>query len=98
MPVQYREFEVGDEVYVVDNPYEYCPFDWVDTMDKYCGEKTRIINKKYSADRETYFYHIDADKGAHAWCGNCLLKVEEYEPFDIDDDAINTILNVNPDD
>lgn len=75
--VQYREFNVGDVVYVVDKPYTKCPFHWAPRMSKHCGAQAVIKSKRYVESAETYCYTIDLDDGDCWWCGNCFQPIED---------------------
>ena len=88
MPVIYNEFEIGDEVVIVDEPYDNCPFGWVGAMDCHCSEETVILSKTWSCSENTYKYEIEADNGFCWWCGNCFKSKErdtEFEAVDRND-------------
>ena len=74
---EYNEFEVGERVRVVSEPYLRCPFSWVSEMDNYCGENVTIVDKRFDGYRNTNAYRIDADDTDFVWCGNCFEPIEE---------------------
>lgn len=74
--MEFREFNVGDVVIVVNEPYKNCPFSWADQMTSMCGATVTIKEKRYVDRYNTYRYRIQEDDGDFAWCGNCFL------PFD----------------
>ncbi len=81
---EFREFFVGDKVRVVDEPYEDCPFTWVDGMTTMCGEIVTITSKDPA--RGTYAYKIDGSRWT--WCGNCFVPLEPEEDLpEIADDS-----------
>lgn len=81
-----NEFNVGDIVRVVDEPYTKCPFSWVKGMSKYLGTVVTIRSKKWSPVRKTYKYFINEDDGCFAWCANCFTS-NCYDDFEIEDNA-----------
>ncbi len=54
MGIIYNEFNVGDTVQVVDEPYTACPFFWVSGMNRYLGETVVIRRKAWSPSAKTY--------------------------------------------
>lgn len=90
----YKEWNVGDVVRVVDEPYRECPFSWVDTMDEYCSREAMIRSKSFSTGYNTFRYEIDLDYGTHSWCGNCFeTDVEEDEAdFEVSEDDFEKLL------
>lgn len=83
--ILYNEWNIGDKVTVVDEPYEDCPFSWIDTMDEFCSRDAVIVDKQFSDNFGTYYYIINIDDRFHSWCGNCF-KVEEEAEFDVAED------------
>lgn len=82
---EFREFFVGDEVRVVDEPYEDCPFTWVNDMTKMCGKIVTITNKEMASGKGTYLYNIEGS--GWNWCGNCFVPLEPEEDLpEIEDD------------
>lgn len=55
---EYREFNVGDRVMVVSEPYRACPFSWVTGMTEMCGKPVTIDSKRYSPGPNTYVYTV----------------------------------------
>lgn len=80
--MQYNEFDIGDIATIVDAPYDDCPFSWVETMDAYMSKQAVIVSKDWSAEYDTWGYHIDLDYRDHLWCGNCFMA-KEYRNFDV---------------
>lgn len=74
--MEFREFNVGDVVTVVNEPYEDCPFTWVDQMTNMCGRMATITGKCYSEQYGTYRYNIKEDDGSCFWCGNCFFLLD----------------------
>lgn len=71
--MEFREFNIGDVVTVVNEPYKGCPFTWVDPMTSMCGETVIITKKRYIDQYNTYCYSIQEDDGNFSWCGNCFF-------------------------
>lgn len=78
----YNEFEVGDEVQIVTEPYSDCPFAWAPLMNDYLGKTAVILQKCWSENKNTFWYHIDKDNERFIWCGNCFYPktVRDFEP------------------
>lgn len=89
MSVVCNEFEVGDVVQVVSEPYEKCPFGWVDTMSPLCGQTVEISNKWWNEGYRTYVYKLKEDKFGHSWCGNCLTTIEPDFDAATDDEILS---------
>lgn len=79
--MEFREFNVGDVVTVVNEPYEDCPFSWTTEMTRMCGAEVTIISKEYDKLYGTYAYRIRECR--FAWCGNCFMPIE----YDIGNDV-----------
>lgn len=73
------KFKKGDIVRVVDEPYESCPFDWIDVMDECCGKTAAITSVSWAAGYATYAYGIDIDEYDCSWCENCFVEDSEIE-------------------
>lgn len=67
---------MGDVVTVVSEPYNDCPFTWVDLMTSMCGDTVTIVRKEYSEQYKTYRYRIQEDDENFIWCGNCFLPLD----------------------
>ncbi|WP_196033100.1 hypothetical protein [Flavonifractor plautii] len=85
-----NEFEVGDIVTIVDEPYFDCPFIWVSPMDEYLGAKTIIVKKDWSEEKGVYRYRIDIDNRNHVWCGNCFRAEPDFDVAE-DSDIIDLL-------
>ena len=70
------DFQVGDKVFVVDEPYKECPFVWVPLMSEMCGKEVTIASVQWAPDRNIYAYRIDEDSRSCAWCINCFREAE----------------------
>lgn len=81
------EFEVGDMVRIVSEPYTDCPFEWLDVMDEYTGMLATIVSKRWGFSFETYAYEIDIDGRRYNWCKNCFLSPhdDEFEAASIEE-------------
>lgn len=72
------KFHVGDYVRVVDEPYDDCPFTWIDEMDIFCGREVLITGVGWSNNYNTYYYEIeDCDC---EWCANCFYEIADTIP------------------
>lgn len=91
-----NEFNIGDEVVVVDHPNYDCPFSWVEKMDQYCGKEVHIVGKKWNPEYQTFRYEIDADNGRFYWCGDCFHE-GVFGIKDISDEEFANILHMSPD-
>lgn len=88
---EYREFNVGDRVVVVSEPYYDCPFTWVTEMSEMCGKPVTISYKEYSERHDTYFYKL-LESRWH-WCGNCFVGAgTEEELPEIEDESFLSII------
>lgn len=89
---EYREFNVGDKVRVVNEPYEDCPFAWVSDMDEMCGELVTISYKGHSAQHNTYYYKVS--EAEWTWCGNCFVAPEDIEEDfpEIEDESFLSVI------
>lgn len=67
------EFQVGEVVRVVDEPYKDCPFSWVNNMDEWCGRRVEILDRHWSSWYDCYAYEIERE---YCWsfCGNCFVR------------------------
>ena len=70
-------FKVGDKVYVVDEPYWQCPFNWVDEMTELCGQEVTITQVVWSSSKKEYLYRVAESRIRLAWCRNCFTQFEE---------------------
>lgn len=68
-----NEFQIGDTVVVVDEPYEACPFTWASGMDQFLSRTAIITEKFYSDHRNTFAYNINIDPYGYLWCKNCFV-------------------------
>ncbi len=71
-----REFNVGDHVTIVDEPYMGCPADWTPGMSNYCSKDVVIKEKIPDYFRGAYCYKIDADNCQHNWYAECFKQVD----------------------
>ncbi len=93
--VMEREFNIGDRVTIVDEPYKGCPFIWASDMDKYCSKDTVIVGKNWDYPEEAYYYEITADKGQYNWCAGCF-KQNDDQDFEIaSDEEMLEMLGIN---
>lgn len=78
-------YSVGDIVRVVDEPYESCPFDWIESMDDYCGCTATIVDVQWNRAFRTWAYSIDIDESGCSWCEDCFATDynEDIEESDI---------------
>ena len=77
------EFEISEEIVIVSEPYENCPFVWVSGMTRHCGKTTKIMSKYFNERYNAYSYRIEADHGEYLWCGNCFEQItQEFDPAD----------------
>lgn len=84
------EYEVGDLVRVVDEPYWQCPFNWVDDMTRCCGKTFKISGKFFDEERG-FYYHLDGV--GWNWCESCLRPAyQDPEIPDISDEVLGDIL------
>ena len=78
-------FSEGDTVRIVDEPYEYCPFLWVEEMSDWCGEEVTIGSVEWDEARKAHRYYINEDDGDFSWCENCFVHEEiELPESDVD--------------
>lgn len=78
-------YQVGDVVQVVDEPYDACPFKWIDDMDEYCGHVAVITRVRWNEALDTWAYYLDISKGmSYQWCENCFADVPELEESEED--------------
>lgn len=71
-------FQVGDNVRVVDEPYENCPFCWIDEMTLFCGKEVQIEHRTWIERDNIYAYWI---KGSScSWCANCFDETANTIP------------------
>ena len=75
-------FKVGDIVQVVDEPYEDCPFEWIDEMDECCGKTATIKSVRWDNYYGQYAYGIDIDEYHCSWCERCFIEDSEIEESD----------------
>lgn len=96
--MEFREFDVGDVVTIVSEPYIDCPFNWVEPMTNMCGDTVTIVKKEYSEQYKTYKYKIQEDGEDFIWCGNCFLPLcdQDVRSFHIGDRVYACV--ANPDD
>lgn len=94
--MEFREFNIGDVVTVVSEPYLDCPFSWVDEMSYMCGKTVTIINKRYVEEYRTYGYRISECGNKFIWCGNCFTTVDDdsWSDVEIEDDSFVTAINL----
>lgn len=93
METTYSEFNVGDTVQVVDEPYTACPFHWVSRMNQYLGKTVTIRAKEWATGAGTYMYGIEEDKRTFNWCGNCFQAISEDIP-DIDEASFLSVIGL----
>ena len=67
------EFQVGEVVRVVSEPYKDCPFTWADGMDKWCGSRVKILALYWSSEDDCYAYEIERERG-WSFCRNCFVR------------------------
>lgn len=91
-----NEFNIGDIVRVVDEPYRSCPFHWAENMSNYLGMAVTICAKTWSPANKTYRYEIKEDNRRFAWCGDCFT-LNYSDDFEIEDsDALLELLSIVP--
>lgn len=92
--MEFREFNIGDVVTVVNKPYLDCPFGWMDDMTYMCGKTVTIIGKEYMERTKTYAYRIKEYN--YAWCGNCFISIEGdiESDVEIEDNAFISVINL----
>ena len=78
-------FRIGETVRIVDEPYDDCPFLWVEEMSRWCGEEVTIESVEWDEAEETFRYYITEDDGDFSWCENCFVH-EEIELPESDGD------------
>ncbi len=88
------EFDVGDSVTIVDEPYRECPFKWTEAMDRFCSQDSSIVAKEWSISYETYCYKIAADYGVHAWCAGCFKQNDSSDFETASDEEISDLLGI----
>ena len=71
-------FQVGDNVRVVDEPYENCPFHWVDEMTFFCGKEVQIRRVQWIYGTNSYAYEIEGS--SCDWCANCFDETANTIP------------------
>lgn len=86
-----KEYNVGDVVQIVPEPYLDCPFKWVEDMDNFCCCTAEIIGKHYYKNKEQYGYRIDIDREGWLWCAGCFVSTDE-ETEDISDEEFDAII------
>jgi len=69
-----REFDVGDHVTIVDEPYGRCVFGWLFSMNEYCSRDAVIMEKNWDSEEGVYYYKIDADHRFYNWCAGCFKQ------------------------
>ena len=89
----YNEFEVGDEVTVVHEPYHECPFSWVSEMNSFCDGTFKIVRKDWYDGYGTYAYTLEGNR-CFLWCGNCFVQ-KDLPEFDIaESDELTSLLGI----
>jgi len=89
-----HEFNVGDRVTIVDEPYKGPPDLWVPLMDKFCFAETTITEKKWDSLDKTYYYEIAADGGGFIWCAGCFKQADESDFKVASDDEMFEMLGI----
>lgn len=87
------EFNIGDTVQIVSEPYMKCPFFWASGMNQYCGVITKIIRKTYHSAKQQFGYVLDGCRN-YTWCGNCFEPLDSTPDFDITDEEFADLLIV----
>ncbi len=72
----YQEFDVGDSVTIVDEPYYGPPDLWVSAMTDYCSVETTIVDKEWDDADGRFYYEIAADAGLFTWCAGCFRQAD----------------------